>query len=435
VGPIFAGEESDAMNFLEELRWRGLLHDATPGLEEALAEGPMTAYVGFDPTADSLHIGNLVPVMLLLHWQRAGGRPIALVGGATGRVGDPSGKTVERQLLDVEAIEHNLACQQAQLERFLDFTGPQAARVVNNYDWFRNMGFLDFIRDVGKHITVNYMLAKDSVKNRLEHGMSFTEFSYQLIQGYDFYHLWKHEGVGVQMGGSDQWGNITTGTELIRRLGGGQAFAVTAPLVTKSDGTKFGKSEGGNVWIDRNKTSAYAFHQYWLNVADADAARFLRLFTLMSREEIEALEALQAAEPGGRAMQKALAADMTLRVHGEAALTTALAAAQILFGASTRATLEALTVSELEEVFTGVPAFHVGRSDLAAGIPILDYLCTTGFLPSRSEARRALAEGSIQVNKTPIRSEDHVVTASDLVADRLTVVQRGKKSFALVYAT
>jgi tyrosyl-tRNA synthetase len=420
------------MDFLEELRWRGLLHDATPGLAEALAEGPMTAYVGFDPTADSLHIGNLIPVMLLLHWQRAGGRPIALVGGATGRVGDPSGKTAERQLLDAATIEHNLACQQAQLERFLHFEGPQAARVVNNYDWFQHMGFLDFIRDVGKHITVNYMLAKDSVKNRLEHGMSFTEFSYQLIQGYDFYHLWKHHGVRVQMGGSDQWGNITTGTELIRRLGGGQAFAVTAPLVTKSDGTKFGKSEGGNVWIDRTKTSTYAFHQYWLNVADADAARFLRFFTLLDRAEIEALEREHEGDPSGRRMQRALAADITRRVHGEDALATALAAAQILFGASTRATLESLSVAELEEVFHGVPTHHVDRVALAAGMPVVDLL-TSGFLASRSEARRALAEGSIQINKTPVRSEDHRITSDDLIADRLMVVQRGKKSFALVY--
>ena len=271
------------MSLIEELKWRGLLHDIMPGTEELLAQERVKAYVGFDPTADSLHIGNLVPIMLLVHWQRAGHIPVALVGGATGMVGDPSGKTAERQFLDVDVLQHNLACQRAQLEKFLDFTGENAAVVVNNYDWFKDFTFLDFIRDVGKHITVNYMLGKDSVKNRLESGMSFTEFTYQLVQGYDFYHLWKEQGVKVQMGGSDQWGNIVTGTELIRRKGGGQAFAVTAPLITKADGSKFGKSEGGNVWLDKNRTSAYKFYQYWINAADEDAARYLRIFTLLSR--------------------------------------------------------------------------------------------------------------------------------------------------------
>ena len=271
------------MDFIAELKWRGLLHDVMPGLEEQLAKEQTAGYVGFDPTADSLHIGNLVPVMLLVHLQRAGHRPIALVGGATGMVGDPSGKTAERQFLDVDVLQHNLACQKAQLERFLDFEGPAAARVVNNYDWFQDFSFLDFIRDVGKHITVNYMTAKDSVKNRLEGGMSFTEFSYQLVQGYDFYHLWKEEGCMLQMGGSDQWGNMTTGTELIRRKGQGHAFALTAPLITKADGSKFGKSEGGNVWIDKARTSAYKFYQYWINAADEDAARYIRIFTLLDQ--------------------------------------------------------------------------------------------------------------------------------------------------------
>ena len=282
------------MDFISELKWRGMLHDMTPGLEELLAKGNATGYVGFDPTADSLHIGNLVPVMMLVHWQRCGHNPIALVGGATGMVGDPSGKTAERQLLDVERIQHNLACQKAQLEQFLDFDGAHAARVVNNADWFKDFRFLDFIRDVGKHITVNYMTSKDSVKKRLETGMSFTEFSYQLVQGYDFYHLWKNENCMVQFGGSDQWGNITTGTELIRRMGSGQAFAVTAPLITKADGSKFGKSEGGNVWIDKSKTSAYKFHQYWINAADEDVSKYIRIFTLKSQEEIESLEAEHA---------------------------------------------------------------------------------------------------------------------------------------------
>ena len=292
------------MSLIDELKWRGLLHDIMPGTEALLEEGPVKAYVGFDPTADSLHIGNLVPIMLLVHWQRAGHVPVALVGGATGMVGDPSGKTAERQLLDVDTIAHNLACQKAQLERFLDFKGSNAAMVVNNHDWFKGMGFLDFIRDVGKHITVNYMMSKDSVKNRLESGMSFTEFTYQLVQGYDFFHLWKTQDVRVQMGGSDQWGNIVTGTELIRRKGGGQAFAITAPLITKADGSKFGKSEGGNVWLDKARTSAYKFYQYWINAADEDAARYLRIFTLLDQERIEAIEAEHAANPGGRAMQR-----------------------------------------------------------------------------------------------------------------------------------
>ncbi|MGB2135808.1 MAG: tyrosine--tRNA ligase, partial [Flavobacteriales bacterium] len=279
------------MSLIEELKWRGLLHDIMPGTEELMAQERVKAYVGFDPTADSLHIGNLVPIMLLVHWQRAGHTPVALVGGATGMVGDPSGKTAERQFLDLDVLEHNLACQKAQLEKFLDFQGDNAATVVNNYDWFKDFTFLDFIRDVGKHITVNYMMAKDSVKNRLESGMSFTEFTYQLVQGYDFYHLWKEHGVKVQMGGSDQWGNIVTGTELVRRKGGGQAFAITAPLITKADGSKFGKSEGGNVWLDKNRTSAYKFYQYWINAADEDVSKYIRIFTLKSQEEIESLEA------------------------------------------------------------------------------------------------------------------------------------------------
>jgi len=320
------------MSLIEELKWRGLLHDIMPGTEELMEQERVKAYVGFDPTADSLHIGNLVPIMLLVHWQRAGHTPVALVGGATGMVGDPSGKTTERQFLDLGVLNHNLACQRAQLEKFLDFKGDNAASVVNNYNWFKDFGFLDFIRDVGKHITVNYMMSKDSEKNRLESGMSFTEFTYQLVQGYDFYHLWKEHDVKVQMGGSDQWGNIVTGTELFRRKGSGQAFAITAPLITKADGSKFGKSEGGNVWLDKNRTSAYKFYQYWINAADADAARYLRIFTLMSREEIEAIEAAHAENPGMRAMQKALAEDVTRRIHGKADLDTAIAACEVLFG-------------------------------------------------------------------------------------------------------
>jgi tyrosyl-tRNA synthetase len=421
------------MSLIEELKWRGLLYDIMPGTEELMAEERVKAYVGFDPTADSLHIGNLVPIMLLVHWQRAGHTPVALVGGATGMVGDPSGKTAERQFLDVEVLQHNLACQKAQLEKFLDFSGENAASVVNNYDWFKDFTFLDFIRDVGKHITVNYMMAKDSVKNRLESGMSFTEFTYQLVQGYDFYHLWKEHGVKVQMGGSDQWGNIVTGTELIRRKGGGQAFAVTAPLITKADGSKFGKSEGGNVWLDKNRTSAYKFYQYWINAADEDAARYLRIFTLLSREEIEAIEAAHAENPGARAMQKALAEDVTRRIHGQDDLDTAIAASGLLFGKSTEDDMRALPETELLSVFEGVPQRTVSRGELEAGVGIIDLLAggDTPFLASNGEARRALKEGSVSVNKSKV-DDGKVVQSSDVIGSGLILLQRGKKNYFLV---
>ena len=421
------------MSLIEELKWRGLLHDIMPGTEELMAQERVKAYVGFDPTADSLHIGNLVPIMLLVHWQRAGHTPVALVGGATGMVGDPSGKTAERQFLDLDVLEHNLACQKAQLEKFLDFSGDNAASVVNNYDWFKDFTFLDFIRDVGKHITVNYMMAKDSVKNRLESGMSFTEFTYQLVQGYDFYHLWKEHGVKVQMGGSDQWGNIVTGTELVRRKGGGQAFAITAPLITKADGSKFGKSEGGNVWLDKDRTSAYKFYQYWINAADEDASRYLRIFTLLPREDIEALEVAHAANPGARAMQKALAEDVTRRIHGQADLDTAVAASALLFGKSTEDDLRALPESELLSVFEGVPQREVSRADLQSGMGIVDLLAggEGAFLASNGEARRALKEGSVSVNKTKV-DEQKVVSEADLVGSGLILLQRGKKNYFLV---
>jgi len=421
------------MSLIEELKWRGLLHDIMPGTEELMAQERVKAYVGFDPTADSLHIGNLVPIMLLVHWQRAGHTPVALVGGATGMVGDPSGKTAERQFLDLDVLEHNLACQKAQLEKFLDFSGDNAASVVNNYDWFKDFTFLDFIRDVGKHITVNYMLAKDSVKNRLESGMSFTEFTYQLVQGYDFYHLWKEHGVKVQMGGSDQWGNIVTGTELVRRKGGGQAFAITAPLITKADGSKFGKSEGGNVWLDKDRTSAYKFYQYWINAADEDASRYLRIFTLLPREDIEALEVAHAANPGARAMQKALAEDVTRRIHGQADLDTAVAASALLFGKSTEDDLRALPESELLSVFEGVPQREVSRADLQSGMGIVDLLAggEGAFLASNGEARRALKEGSVSVNKTKV-DEQKVVSEADLVGSGLILLQRGKKNYFLI---
>lgn len=421
------------MDFIAELKWRGMLHDAMPGLEEQLAKEPTTGYVGFDPTADSLHIGNLVPVMLLVHLQRAGHRPIALVGGATGMVGDPSGKTAERQFLDLEVLQHNLDSQKAQLERFLDFEGENAAQVVNNHDWFKDISFLDFIRDVGKHITVNYMTAKDSVKNRLEGGMSFTEFSYQLVQGYDFYHLWKEHNCMLQMGGSDQWGNMTTGTELIRRKGQGHAFALTAPLITKSDGSKFGKSEGGNIWIDKARTSAYKFYQYWINAADEDAAKYLRIFTLMDQDQILAIEAEHATNPGARAMQKELAADVTRRIHGEEDLQTAIAATALLFGKSTEDDLRALPEAELLSVFEGVPQREVSRNALSEGISIIDLLAggESPFLASGGEARRALKENSVSVNRNKV-GPDRMVQPEDCIGSGLVLLQRGKKNYYLI---
>jgi tyrosyl-tRNA synthetase len=420
------------MDFISELKWRGMLHDMTPGLEELLAKGNATGYVGFDPTADSLHIGNLVPVMMLVHWQRCGHNPIALVGGATGMVGDPSGKTAERQLLDVERIQHNLACQKAQLEQFLDFDGAHAARVVNNADWFKDFRFLDFIRDVGKHITVNYMTSKDSVKKRLETGMSFTEFSYQLVQGYDFYHLWKNENCMVQFGGSDQWGNITTGTELIRRMGSGQAFAVTAPLITKADGSKFGKSEGGNVWIDKSKTSAYKFYQYWINAADEDVSKYIRIFTLKNQEEIESLEAEHAQDPGRRILQRALAEDITTRIHSAADLETAIAASALLFGKASKEAIEALPEAEFLSVFEGVPKATLGVDQIQSGLPIIDFLSEhTGFLASKGEARRALKENSISINKVKV-NENTTVTGENLISGKHILLQRGKKNYFLV---
>lgn len=408
-----------------------MLHDIMPGLEEQLDKEMTSAYVGFDPTADSLHIGNLVPIMLLVHWQRAGHRPFALVGGATGMVGDPSGKTKERQFLDVDTIKHNLECQKAQLEKFLDFEGDNGAKVVNNIEWFKDMTFLDFIRDVGKHITVNYMMSKDSVKNRLESGMSFTEFTYQLVQGYDFYHLWKEENCMVQMGGSDQWGNIVTGTELIRKKGGGSAFALTAPLITKADGSKFGKSEGGNVWIDKKKTSAYKFYQYWINAADIDASKYIRIFTLKSKEEIEEIEKQHSVNPGARVLQKALAEDITIRIHGEEDLKTAIAASSILFGKSAKEDLASLPESELLSVFEGVPQCEVNKSDVI-GMGINDLLSdATGFLSSKGDAKRAIKENSIRVNKELVDGSK-TISEEDLLNGKQILLQRGKKNYFLV---
>ncbi|MEN9744011.1 MAG: hypothetical protein RLZZ65_1816 [Bacteroidota bacterium] len=416
-------------NFIEELRWRGMIHDMMPGTEEALLKKVSAGYIGFDPTADSLHVGHLVQIMTLVHFQRAGHKPYALVGGATGMVGDPSGKSQERNLLDATTLQHNVACVKKQLEAFLDFNSAEnAAEMVNNYDWFENMSFLDFIRDIGKHISVNYMMAKDSVKKRLETGMSFTEFSYQLVQGYDFYHLNQKHNCIIQLGGSDQWGNIVTGTELIRRKGGGEAYAVTTPLIKKADGTKFGKTESGSVWLDPEKTSPYAFYQFWLNASDTDAANYIRIFTLRSKAEIEALEAEHAEAPHLRVLQKAIAEDITTRVHGPEALQTAIAASNILFGKSTADDLRSLSEKDFFAVFEGVPQASVSSADFQNGLSIVEALAAkTGFLSSNGEARRELKANAISVNKEKV-SEDYVLSDSDLINGRYILLGKGKKN-------
>jgi len=424
-----------SINLIEELRWRGLLHDVTPGAEELFAKEKVKGYVGFDPTADSLHIGNLVPIMLLVHLQRAGHQPIALVGGATGMVGDPSGKTAERKLLEVEDINHNLNCQKNQLMRFLDFSGDNPAEIVNNYDWFKGIGFLDFIRDVGKHISVNYMMAKDSVQSRLESGMSFTEFSYQLVQGYDFVWLYQNKGVKLQMGGSDQWGNITTGTELIRRMTQGQAFALTAPLVKKADGTKFGKSEGGNVWLDPEKTSPYKFYQYWINSSDVDTANFIRIFSLLEKSEIEQIEAEHAQSPHLRLLQKRLAEELCIRVHGKEELEAAISASNILFGQSTKDDLFRLNESDFLAVFEGVPQAMMAMSDVEQGLSIIDALAgKSGFMASNGEARRSLKEKSISLNKEKIEDENFIILKEQLIQGKYLLLQKGKKNYFLLIA-
>ena len=408
-----------------------MIHTQTPDVAEYLKTPGAKGYIGFDPTADSLGVGNLVQVMTLVHFQRAGYTPVALVGGATGMVGDPSFKNAERSLLAEDQIQANLAAQQKQLEKFLDFSGSNAARIVNNYDWFKNFSFLGFIRDVGKHITVNYMMAKDSVQSRLESGLSFTEFSYQLIQGYDFFHLWKHEGIGLQMGGSDQWGNITTGVELIRRMEGGTAHALTTPLIKKADGTKFGKTEGGNVWLDPARTSPYKFYQFWLNAADADASTFIRIFSLKSRAEIEALEAEHTAAPHLRILQKALAEEITARVHSEADLQKALQASDILFGKSSTEDIRALDEATLLEVFEGVPQFEVPIAGLGDG-DILDLLAVhSQVFPSKGEARKMIQQGGVAINKEKT-TLGTMVRREDLLNGRYLLVQRGKKNYFLL---
>lgn len=416
-------------NFIEELKWRGMVHDIMPGTEEALNKKVSAGYIGFDPTADSLHVGHLVQIMTLVHFQRSGHKPFALVGGATGMVGDPSGKSQERNLLDAETLNHNVACVKSQLEKFLDFDcGDNSAEMVNNYDWFKNMTFLDFIRDIGKHISVNYMMSKDSVKSRLETGMSFTEFSYQLVQGYDFYHLNKEKNCIVQLGGSDQWGNIVTGTELIRRKGGGEAYAVTTPLIKKADGTKFGKTEGGSVWLDPERTSPYEFYQFWLNSSDADSVNYIRIFTLRGKEEIEALEKEHNEAPHLRILQKAIAEDITIRVHGEEALKTAIAASNILFGKSTADDLRSLSEKDFFTIFDGVPQSTISREDFGESLSIIDALASkTGFLSSNGEARRELKANAISVNKEKV-GEDFRLTTEHLINNRYVLLGKGKKN-------
>lgn len=427
------------MNFVDDLKWRGMIQDIMPGTEELLAKGQTTAYVGIDPTADSLHVGHLVSVMMMKHFQLAGHKPIFIIGGATGMIGDPSGKSQERNLLTEETIRANMAGIKAQLSRFIDFNSdaPNAAIMLNNYDWMKDFSFLDFIRDIGKHITVNYMMAKDSVKRRLNgecsDGMSFTEFTYQLVQGYDFLHLRKHHDCMLQMGGSDQWGNITTGTELIRRKEGMEAYGLTWPLMTKSDGKKFGKTESGNIWLDPRRTSPYKFYQFWLNTTDADAARYVKIFTLLPAAEIDALIAEHAEAPHLRKLQKTLAKEITCLIHGEAAYEAALEASQILFGNATSDSLRKIDEDTFLSVFEGVPQYEIAATDLKAGIPIVDFLADrTAIMASKGEARRALKSNAIGINKEKVSGEETMITENHLVNGKYILAQSGKKNYFLV---
>ncbi|MCF6168073.1 tyrosine--tRNA ligase [Lutibacter sp.] len=425
------------MNFVEELRWRGMLHDITPETEEYLLKNKTTGYIGFDPTADSLHIGSLVPIILLMHFQKAGHNPIALVGGATGMVGDPSGKSDERNLLDEATLNKNIAGVKSQLARFLNFDSAtkNAAQLVNNYDWMKEISLIEFVRDVGKHITVNYMMAKDSVKKRLDSeaktGMSFTEFTYQLFQGYDFYHLYKEKNCMLQMGGSDQWGNITTGTELIRRKAQGKAYALTCKLITKADGSKFGKTAGGNIWLDANRTSPYKFYQYWLNSSDEDAEKYIKIFTFLDEKTIKTLTAEHKEAPHLRILQKKIGEEVTIMTHGKEAYDNAIKASAILFGKSTASDLKALDEQTFLDVFDGVPQAEIKRELIENGLDIIPAFAENGFLKSNGEVRRALKENSISVNKEKVK-EDCVITTSDLIADKYVLLQRGKKSYFLL---
>ncbi len=424
-------------NFVEELRWRGLLHDIMPDTEAHLLEHATAGYIGFDPTADSLHIGSLVQILILKHFQNAGHKPIALVGGATGMVGDPSGKSAERNLLDEASLQKNIEGVKAQLSRFLDFNATEnPAELVNNFDWMKDISLIDFVRDTGKHITVNYMMAKDSVKKRLRSeskvGMSFTEFTYQLFQGYDFYHLYKEMDCKLQMGGSDQWGNITTGTELIRRKAQGKAYAITVPLVTKADGTKFGKTEGGNVWLDANRTSPYKFYQYWLNASDEDAEKYIKIFTFLDKEAIEALIIEHRETPHLRLLQKKIGEEVTIMTHGQEAFDNAIKASQILFGKSTSDDLKSLDEQTFLDIFEGVPQASVSKEDIENGLDMIGALAAkTGFLNSNGEARRALKENAISVNKEKIK-EDFIISTTDIIANAYVLLQRGKKNYFLL---
>ncbi len=429
------------MNFVEELTWRGMVHTMMPGTEELLEKEMVTGYVGIDPTADSLHIGHLCGIMILKHFQRCGHKPLALIGGATGMIGDPSGKSQERNLLDEETLRHNQECIKKQLSRFLDFESdaPNKAELVNNYDWMKDFTFLDFARTVGKHITVNYMMAKDSVQKRLNgearDGLSFTEFTYQLLQGYDFLYLYEHKNCKLQMGGSDQWGNITTGAELIRRTNGGEVFALTCPLITKADGGKFGKTESGNIWLDRRYTSPYKFYQFWLNVSDADAERYIKIFTSLSKEEIEGLIAEQAAAPHLRPLQKRLAKEVTVMVHSEEDYNAAVEASNILFGNATSEALRKLDEATLLDVFNGVPQFEVSRDEISGGIKLLE-LCTekAPVFPSKGEMRKLIQSGGVSINKEKVTDVDKVVNADNLLDGKYLLVQKGKKNYYLLIA-
>jgi len=428
------------MNFVEELSWRGMIHDKMPGLDEQLSKELTTAYVGIDPTADSLHIGHLVGVMMLKHFQVNGHKPIVLVGGATGMIGDPSGKSQERNLLDEPTLRHNQECLKKQLAKFLDFesTAPNAAEMVNNYDWMSTFTFLDFIRDIGKHITVNYMMAKDSVKKRIEDsstGMSFTEFTYQLVQGTDFLHLYQHKNCKLQMGGSDQWGNITTGTELIRRKLGGEAFALTCPLIKKADGSKFGKTESGNVWLDAERTSPYKFYQFWLNTSDEDAQKYIKIFTLLSKDEVESLVKEHLEAPHLRILQKCLAKEVTCMVHSEEAYHTAVEASEILFGKGTEDTLRKLDEETLLSIFEGVPQYKVSQEELSKGINVIDLLAEKcEVFPSKGEARRTITGGGVSLNKVKLESADLLIDTKHLIGGKYLLIQKGKKNYYLLMA-
>ncbi|MGM9791601.1 MAG: tyrosine--tRNA ligase [Candidatus Cryptobacteroides sp.] len=424
-------------NFVEELTWRGMIHNITPGTEEALAKGPMSAYVGIDPTGDSLHIGHLVSIMILKHFQACGNKPFALVGGATGMIGDPSMKSQERNLLDEQTLAHNVECIKAQLARFLDFDSdaPNKAELVNNYDWMKDYTFINFTRDIGKLITVNYMMSKDSVKKRLSRdsseGMSFTEFTYQLLQGYDFLYLYENRGVKLQLGGADQWGNITTGTELIRRTCGGEAYALTCPLITKADGGKFGKTEKGNIWLDAERTSPYQFYQFWLNVSDEDAEKYIKIFTMLDRETIESAIAQHRTDPGRRTLQKLLAEEVTRMVHGQSELDNAIRASQMLFGKATAEDLRSLDEKTFLAVFDGVPTFDVQKEKLPMGI--LDFLAVeTGVFPSKGEARKMIQGNGFSINKEKMNDISRSVSESDIIDGKYILVQKGKKDYFII---